>query len=226
MANQYKKNQPPQTVRYQKQMINIKDQEELLRLIADYIEEDLSCIAIGGTAMMFSGYKTTTKDIDLVFKDSKDREIFIKAIIKLGYKEKSLVNVYDEKRIEQKNKPKMFSRGDERFDLFVKDIFGFEINQNIVQQEDFLGNKELNVKIIGKDDLILLKAVTSREKDFEDIETIIKIEKIVNWDYITKEAIKQKDKWFMLDLEETMHKLKKITLIQERYFKILHNNLK
>ena len=206
-------------------MINVKDQEDLFRLIADYLEKDLSCIAIGGTAMMFSGYKTTTKDIDLVFKDSNDRDIFIKAISELGYKEKSLLNVYDEKRRELKSKPKMFSRGNERFDLFVKEVFGFEVNQDIVQRADFLGKKELIIQIIGKEDLVLLKAVTSREKDLEDIETIIKIEKNIDWSYIIEEVIKQNNQWFILDLEETMQKLKKITFIPEKFFKRLHSQL-
>ena len=75
-------------------MINIQDQEELFRLIADYLEEDIECIAIGGTAMMMHGYKTTTKDIDLILKDNKSREIFIKAIEKLGYTQKSLKLLY------------------------------------------------------------------------------------------------------------------------------------
>ena len=206
-------------------MINVKDQEDLFRLIADYLEKDLSCIAIGGTAMMFSGYKTTTKDIDLVFKDSNDRDIFIKAISELGYKEKSLINVYDEKRRELKSKPKMFSRGNERFDLFVKEVFGFEVNQDIVQRADFLGKKELIIQIIGKEDLVLLKAVTSREMDLEDIETIIKIEKNIDWSYIIEEVIKQNNQWFILDLEETMQKLKKITFIPEKFFKRLHSQL-
>ena len=48
-------------------MINTKDQEHLFKLIADYLDKDITCIAIGGTAMMFAGYKTATKDIDLVF---------------------------------------------------------------------------------------------------------------------------------------------------------------
>ena len=49
-------------------MINTQDQEELFRLIAEYLEKDISCTAIGGTAMMFSGYKNTTKDIDIIFR--------------------------------------------------------------------------------------------------------------------------------------------------------------
>ena len=207
-------------------MINTKDQEELFKLIAEYLEKDVTCVAIGGTAMMFSGYKTATKDIDLVFKDIHDRKIFIKAIEQLGYKERSVVGIYDKKR---KGMPLMYSRGDERFDLFVKDVFGFIVDFDIIEaRSDFLGQKELIIIILQADMLILLKAITRREKDHEDIETIVKVEKTVDWENIIERAVSQKKKnpWILLDLEETMQKLKKITFIPEKYFKRIYKEQK
>lgn len=208
-------------------MINTKDQEELFKLIAEYLEQDIQCIAIGGTAMMFSKYKTTTKDIDLVFKTENERNVFIKAIKKLGYDEKAINKIYDKKRKEHKGKPLIFSRGDERFDLFVKDVFGFELEFNqekIVQRNDFIGKKELSVSILSKEELILLKAITGREKDFEDIETILEIEKTIEWKEIIKKAIEQKSKnsWILIDLEETLIKLKKKYFIKEEIFNMIY----
>jgi len=203
-------------------MINTEDQEELFKLIAEYLAEDVTCLAIGGTAMMFAGYKNATKDIDLVFESENQRQIFIDAIKKLGYKEKALFGIYDEKRRVHKNKPKMFSRGEERFDLFLKDVFGFklDINTAFTQRHDFLGKKELIVKILSKEHLLLLKAITGREKDAEDIETIIEIEKNIDWQLIISEAIKQKNsnKWILHDLESTMQNLRKKTFIKKQYF--------
>ena len=136
-------------------MINTQDQEELFRLIADYLEKDVECLAIGGTAMMFHGYKSATKDIDLVFKNKEDRSKFIRAIEKLGYAQKSLLLLYDEKRRTNKNKPVVYSRGDERFDLFVQDVFGVEIEfGNFVQRHDYIGNKELVIFTAPKEYLI------------------------------------------------------------------------
>ena len=157
-------------------MINNEDQNQLFKLIANYIEKDISCIAIGGTAMIFLGYKNATKDIDLVFNNEKERNVFVKAIEKLGYKEKSLIGIYDKKRQENKYKLKIYSRGEERFDLFVKSVFGFEIelNNNFTQRNDFIEKKQLNIYVIPEEYLILLKSLTSREKDFEDIQNIIK----------------------------------------------------
>ncbi len=176
-------------------MINVEDQNELFKLIASYLKKDISCIAIGGTAMMFSGYKNTTKDIDLVFQNNKDRDNFIDAIKELGYKEISLIKIYDKKRLKSKTKPKIFTRGEERFDLFTKDVFGFklELNNNFIEKDDFIDKNELNIYILPKEYLILLKSITNREKDYEDIETIIKIEKEINWELIINEAINQKN---------------------------------
>jgi len=183
-------------------MITTKDQEELLKLIADYLEENIQCVAIGGTAMMFSQYKTTTKDIDIVFKTKNERKIFVKAIEKLGYKEQTIGTVYDNKRKQHEGKPTMYSRGEERFDLFIENVFGYKIEfdqEKIIQKIDFIGKKELSILILPKEELVLLKAITGREKDYEDIETILEIEKNVNWNKITKNAIKEKEKNSLLN---------------------------
>lgn len=208
-------------------MIETQDQEQLLKLISDYLEKDITCIAIGGTAMMLQNYKTTTKDIDLVFENLEDRNIFIKAIEKLGYKQQAIGLVYDQKRKENKNKPLMYTRGDERFDLFVKNIFGYEVNFSIkgkIQRNDFIGKKELILLLLSIEELILLKAITRREKDHEDIETILEIEKNVDWNLIVEKAIKQKEdnEWILIDLEETLQKLKEKYFIKQEVFEKIY----
>ena len=206
-------------------MINVEDQNQLFKLIAKYITKDIYCTAIGGTAMMYLGYKNITKDIDIVFNNQEDRKIFVEAITKLGYREKSLIGIYDKDKQKNKNKPQIFERGEERFDLFVKNVFGFKIKTEFVQRIDFIQEKELIIHTLTEEDLILLKAITGREKDYEDIETIIKTKEEINWDYIIDEAIKQKEsnEWILIDLEETMRKLQKITFIKEKYFKKLYS---
>lgn len=206
-------------------MINVQDQEELFRLIADYLEEDIECVAIGGTAMMLHGYKAATKDIDLVFKNQGDRGIFIRAIKNLGYSQKSLLLVYDEKRRASGNKPVIYSRGDERFDLFAKDVFGFEVEfESFVQRHDYLGKRELIVLSAPKEYLIILKAVTNREKDYEDIETIVKAERDLDWKVIVDLAASKRKQvpWILVDLEEKMHRLKKIAFIKKECFDRLY----
>ena len=209
-------------------MINTKDQEDMFKLIASYLERDIEVYAIGGTAMMFFGYKTTTKDIDLVFDSKKDMGEFVRVLNELGYSEKSMKGIYDKKRRDFKSKPKMFSRGEERFDLFLKSVFGFEfterLKENIKQRRDFIDKKELIINILPKEYTILLKLVTNREKDFEDIKDIIEKDKDIDWDVLVKEAIEQRKNngWILLDLEEKMKDLKKITLIKSKYFEKIY----
>lgn len=211
-------------------MISIKDQEALLKVIANNLEEDIECIAFGGTAMMFYNYKTSTKDIDLVFQSQKDRDIFIKAITKLGYQEKkSLLNIYVEGKREDPNAPKMYVNQDERFDLFAERIFKTAVTKEICkraeQLQDFIGKNRLRLRILSPEDLVLLKSVTSRERDFDDIKTILSQRKQFNWDAIideAKEQAKTGDGWILLDLEETMKKLKDTFFIPEKYFKKLY----
>lgn len=209
-------------------MINTQDQEELFRLISNFLDEDLDCVAIGGTAMMFLGYKNTTKDIDLVFEDKKKLEVFISAISKLGYVEMSLNNVYDERRRKQKGKPRVFTRGSERFDLFVSSVFGFNLNikkELFTHRFDFLGKKEFVVKVLPKEFLVLLKAITGRDRDQEDMETIITKEKSIDWDVIVNAAIEQRkhNQWLLYDLESSMKELKKKTFIKQKYFQMIYS---
>ncbi|RMF54571.1 hypothetical protein D6745_04855 [Candidatus Woesearchaeota archaeon] len=208
-------------------MINTQDQEELFKLIAEYLEKDLECVAVGGTALMFSGYKTATKDIDLVFKNRSDMEAFIRAIEKLGYKEKALAGVYDDKRKACKGKPRMYTRGEERFDLFAGNIFGFKVSfeqEDAAERIDFKGKKELTLLIPPKETLLLLKAITGRERDYEDIETILEIENNINWEGLISKAVEQKknNEWILIDLEQAMQRLRKKFFIKKKFFDMIY----
>ena len=44
-------------------MINTQDQDQLFKLISNYLDKDITCYALGGTAMMYYGFKNITKDI-------------------------------------------------------------------------------------------------------------------------------------------------------------------
>ncbi len=208
-------------------MINTKDQKALFELIAKYLQKNITCIAIGGTAMMFSNYKAATKDIDLVFKNEEDTKEFVKAIKKLGYEQRSLKGVYDEKRQKAKSKPQMYTRGQERFDLFTKNVFGYELDfsqENIMQRNDFIEKQQLIIHILPPEDLVLLKAITNRPADFEDINTILKYEKI-DWKNIVKKAIRQKQNnpWILHDLEKTLQELKKQHFIKQEILELIYN---
>lgn len=210
-------------------MIELKEQNELFELIASKLSFDVSCYAFGGTAMMYYGYKNSTKDIDLLFFDKKSRDEFMRVLQILGYKEKPISVAYENKE-KSPDKPVLLTRGEERFDIFIDTIFGINLKEEIISKfygkYDFFKNKSLTIYAMKKEDIILLKSATNRIRDFDDILQILQKDE-VDWDYITDAAVKLDKKgnsWFILDLEEKMRLLKKHVRIENKYFDKLYKN--
>ena len=210
-------------------MINYEDQMEMFRLISNGIERDIECWAFGGNAMMFYGYKDETKDIDLLFDEVDGRAEFIKAIERIGFIEGGLRNIYVPEKLRDKYKPLMYFRYDIRFDLFVKKIFKTVISSKMKEDlfaiHDFKSKHNLRVKVLRKEHIVLLKAVTERQNDFEDIRAIVEKEKRLDWQYIIDEVIWQHqhgDSFVLFDVEKMLLELKKYVFIEQKYFRMLY----
>ena len=78
-------------------MINLKEQEDLFKVIGDQLKERTECLLIGGSAMMYYGVKETTKDIDLVFLEEEQRKSVINILLNLGYKTREIKTLYKRK---------------------------------------------------------------------------------------------------------------------------------
>jgi len=189
-------------------MINIEEQQNLFIKVAKKISKPITAYAIGGTAMMYHGLKDVTLDIDLVFKDHHDRELFTKAIQEVGYQMMDSVIVYKEK----KNKPLMFTLGSERFDLFLINVIDFDFSQSMMKRADtthqYVDN--LILKIANPHDLIIMKCATDRTKDIDDARKIIETTKI-DWNTLVEEAKTQillGKQTAAFDLGEFLEKLK------------------
>ncbi len=211
-------------------MLNYQDQDSLLKLLSKQLHKDVTCYAFGGNAMMFYGYKDETKDVDVLFETLDERDEFIRVLKILGYSEISAIKIYVPEKLKDPHAPIMFKRDESRFDLFVKKIF--QTNLSPKMKEDLFAIHEykdkytLNVKVLRKEQLVILKAVTDRVNDFEDIKNIISKDQYFNWEYLTDEVLWQAthgDGWVLLDIEETMQELKKHTFIEEKWFQKLYN---
>ena len=137
---------------------------------------------------MFLGFKDATLDIDLVFENEKDRDVFKEAVKSLGYLEMDAVKVYGIKR----NTPEMFKLDDERFDLFVVEVIDFIFSDTMRKRAEQIHQFEDNLilKIADPQDIILMKCATDRIKDKDDARKIINSTKI-DWDAVIEEAKKQ-----------------------------------
>ncbi|MBI4979961.1 hypothetical protein HZC30_00210 [Candidatus Woesearchaeota archaeon] len=211
-------------------MLTHKDQLDLFTLVAKKLTQDVECYAFGGNAMMFYGYKEETKDVDLLFEEDDSRKEFIRAISSLGYAETSPIAIYIPEKLRDLHRPLMYKRGESRFDLFVKKIFKTllspNMKENVFAVHEFKEKYNLKIKVLRKEYLIILKAVTSRDKDFEDILTILQKNQDFDWRYLIDEVLwqyKHGDSWVLLDMERVMQELKKYVFIEEKYFKQLYN---
>ncbi len=210
-------------------MITHEDQLGLFKIIAKEIKEDIECYAFGGTAMMFYGFKGETKDIDLFFDNLISRDAFIDAIGKLGFQETSAMKIYIPEKLREKHRPFMFKRDDYRFDLFAVKIFHTVISprmkEDLFAVHEFKDKHTLKLNVLRTEHIVQLKAVTERDKDFEDILTIVKKDKNFSWQYLVEEALWQHehgDSWALIDVEKVMKELKEYIFIEKKYFDQLY----
>ncbi len=210
-------------------MLKHTDQENLFRLVSNVISRDLECYAFGGTAMMFYGFKDETKDVDILFEKEEDRKEFLYALHQLGFSETNPIIAYIPQKLKDKHKPVMYKRDDYRFDAFVHKIFKTLISpkmkDNLYAVHDYKGKHNLRIKVVRKEFIVMLKAVTDREKDFEDILAIVRMDTHFDWQYLIDEVIWQSqhgDSWVVLDVEETLQELKQYVLVEEKYFEQLY----
>ena len=167
--------------------VSLKEQEELFLAIGSKLQKRMEAFVIGGSAMLYYKIKVTTKDIDLVLNNKKDRDLLLEILNGLGFQKRATRMLYFEK----KNVPVLMQRGEERTDLFYDKVIDFKFSDSIKERVTAsyeYGN--LTVKVISPEDIILLKCATERAGDRLDAVSLTKI-KNIDWNIIIEEAIVQ-----------------------------------
>lgn len=210
-------------------MITREDQEQLFKLLARTLHQNITCYAFGGTAMMFSGLKDETKDVDLLFEKPEDRQEFIRALKAMGFAESTPGGIYIPEKLRNPHAPLMYRREDARFDLFLEKIFKTilspNMKENVFAVHEYKEAHTLTIKVFRTEIIVLLKAVTDRDRDFEDILTIVKKDSHFDWQYLIDEVLWQYqhgDSWVLSDTERMLQELKKYVFIEEKYLKQLY----
>lgn len=194
-------------------MIDIKEQQNMFLRIAEKLPKKLEIYAIGGTAMMFLGLKDKTIDVDLVFSSVEDRKIFKETVKLLDFKDTSAEIVYGKRE----NAPEMVKLGEVRLDLFlfkiISSYFSVGMQKRALQIHEFMD--KLIIKVANPNDILVMKSVTSRDKDDEDIVSIIKDNR-VDWNNIIEEAktqVSMGNEVAILSLGEKLERLSNKKLI-------------
>ena len=217
-------------------MVDYDDQIRLFKQIGDSIKKNIECFAFGGTAMTFYGYKEETKDVDLLFEKEEDRDEFLRVIKLLRFKEKSIMGIYVSKKVKNKFAPLMFESMEpgtdvSRIDIFLKKIFKARLSpkmrDDLFAIHEFRGKKfTFKVNVLRKEHIVMLKAVTERTNDFDDILNILEKEINFDWQYFFDEVWWQYNHgndWIVLDVERTLLELKKYIFIPQKFIDQIYN---
>lgn len=152
---------------------------DFLEKIGKLLKKEIKAFLIGGGAMVFRGYKYSTRDIDIVVMDVKDSQELINAIKALGYNVVARCKIVV---LEDKG-PKIY--------IYVRSINKkYIITKRILQRAEkiLLGN--LRLYIAHDTDLLIMKALTKRIRDYEDVKILIRKGKI-DWKTLVEEVKEQ-----------------------------------
>lgn len=166
---------------------------------------------IGGGAMSFHGLKDATKDVDIVVRSPEEFEVLRDALKRCSYKE-VFVRTGPYERMGASG---IFENSDGfRWDAFVNVVCrGLTLSPTMTERSTkFLILKRMEVNILSPEDIFVFKAVTSRERDRDDMLTIF--EKGMDFVTVKKEIMAQsasaRDRswlaFFFLGLEELTEK--------------------
>ncbi len=154
------------------------------------IKRPISIYLIGGCAMSLRGLKESTKDIDIVFKDDKDCELFCDAMFGAEYHQPYAMKSEHEKL----QAAKMFENKDGfHLDLFVKKVIGkLELSKGMITRADlFKSYGDLSVYLLSREDVFLFKGLASegRKRDLPDMRVLYPN---LDWKAIEEELASQR----------------------------------
>ena len=209
-------------------MLTHNDQQDLFRIVSNTIKMNVTCYAFGGTAMMFYGFKDETKDVDLLCETKEERDELIRVLKLNSFTESSPFKIYIDEKLRDPHRPLMLKRYEYSFDIFVTKIFQTllspRMKEDVFAVHEYKGTHTLTVHVFRTEHIVLLKAVTERKNDFEDIRTLVTRDTHFDWQYLIDEVVwqyKHGDGWVLVDMIKTIKELKKYVFIEEKYLKQL-----
>ena len=157
---------------------------------------------IGGENMRIKGLKARTKDIDLVVETKEDYESIITALTKLGYTPRTN-DVFSKEDLRIYPSIIMTHPNRSQIDLYTKKILRtLSLSSTMISRADLEDHGYLRLGLLRNEDLFLLKAVTSREGDIQDMAALARLSYIgdgkfrqpeFDWDIVWSEILRQEE---------------------------------
>jgi hypothetical protein len=158
----------------------------MLERISMSLTEPVSCILIGGLAMMHHGTKEATKDIDIVFNTEDEILHFIETIRRMDFKK---IDDLTDEYLDLKAHAIFYSDDGYMMDLFLLRVLdGFYLTDNMIERSRDLHLKgNLSLSVLSPVDIFLFKSITLREGDLMDMAYLSPM--IYDWDPFREEII-------------------------------------
>jgi hypothetical protein len=214
---------------------DFKVYEEMFQELSEIVAITAKVFVIGGATMLYRKKKPQTKDLDVVVKSKKEFFELRKAFLKIGFKPKIPGVEYS-----QLNLSEIFEKDGVRVDLFNDKVCGaLHLSDAMVKRsEKILSFEKLKVYLCSNEDILVFKAVTTRDGDKEDCFALT--EDKLKWNLVLKEIEYQikksgQDIWITRmneTLEELIDKNRAIPIIEkvraetEKYYAKLEKELK
>ncbi|MFH0815303.1 MAG: hypothetical protein V1934_00590 [Methanobacteriota archaeon] len=169
-----------------------KELVKVLEQTGENVNKETSAYLIGGLNMILDGFKTTTKDVDLVFSDEASVKKFVSASEKAGFtRVKKLETDYRDLNawIVLETASGM------RFDIFCRQVCGGLVLSPgmMARSDERLRFGNLIIKSCSSEDIFLFKSITSRPDDLTDMRALLG--RVIDWKIIENEVRSQPDSW-------------------------------
>ena len=153
-----------------------------------YLSKPISIYIFGGGAMSFYDIKTATKDIDVLLPSEVEASALIKALYKCGYNK---IETKDPIYIKMITREIIENIDGFRWDIFVNKICGgIKFSKDMQKRsKNFKDFNNIKTYLVSPEDIFILKSVTSRPRDREDMFTLFSHG--LNIEIIKKEIQKQ-----------------------------------
>ncbi len=192
----------------ERKMFGREKLQEVFTSLGAKLRRPITVYLLGGGAMCFRLQKIGTKDLDLVFTNRKDHDVFAQALKVSGFIESvKLEKAYED----MKASSIWMDEGDFRFDLFTNSVCGaLSLSEKMISRSSLLEvYGSLTVLLVSNEDVVLFKGITERDKDTNDMAEIISPGGM-NWKIILQECKDQSKSNFyygllynkFMDLEE------------------------
>ena len=147
--------------------------DSLFGEISDKLQEPMTIYLFGGENMRIKSLKDSTKDCDFAVENKVDFDNLAQILTSMEYKRRLVTNYSDEdKRI---NPDDIFEHEEKsRIDLFTSTIMhDLSISPTMKEMADIRDYGKLKVGLLRNEHVFILKAMTSREGDIQDMAALV-----------------------------------------------------